>query len=81
MKKRSRCSALALAALVGLAACQAGGDPSAAEKADEKVVPDRPAPAISDPASPSPVGTDIGTLERDTSAGRVANDSMAVPGR
>ena len=74
--------ALVLAALAGLPACQSGEQGSAAEEAAQGTsVPDRPAPAISDPASPTPVGTDVGTLERDTSASPVADDSMAIPGR
>lgn len=63
-----------------LAACQGGAD-EAGEIAppDGSVAPDRPAPAISNPSSPTPVGTDVGSVQRDTSAGRVANDSMALP--
>lgn len=78
--KTSSCFALAAAALLGLAACGQGEEAPAADAPEGRSVPDRPAPAISDPASPAPVGTDVGTLERDTSGAPVANDSVAVPG-
>ena len=78
---RIRGTALALAMLAGLAACQGENPAVEAEPGEATTAPDRPAPAISNPASPAPVGTDVGSVERDTSAGRVANDSMAVPGR
>lgn len=70
------------AAVVGFGACQGGGEAAGEpEPPSGQVAPDRPAPAISNPSSPSPVGTDVGTVERDTSAGQVANDSTAIPGQ
>jgi hypothetical protein len=76
-----RRSALALAILAGIAACQ-GENPSVQERPDEATAaPDRPAPALTNPGSPTPVGPAGGAVERDPSAGAVANDSMALPGR
>jgi hypothetical protein len=81
MMNRFRRTALAVAIVAGLAACQ-GENPSVeGDPGEATTAPDRPAPAISNPGSPAPVGTDVGAVERDTAAGSVANDSMAVPGR
>ena len=66
-------------ALVALAAACGQGEEQPPGEAT--VAPDRPAPALSNPASPTPVGTDVGAVERDTSGGVLANDSAALPGR
>ncbi|MBW3630530.1 MAG: hypothetical protein KY464_14695 [Gemmatimonadetes bacterium] len=78
---RFRRTVVALALLGALSACQGESEPAAGGPGEPTTAPDRPAPAFTDPGSPSPVGTDVGAVERDTSAGSVANDSMAVPGR
>lgn len=71
-----------LAILAGLSACGEPENPSdGTEAGGATAAPDRPAPALTNPASPAPVGTDVGAVERDTSLGGLANDSVAVPGR
>jgi hypothetical protein len=74
-------TALALALLAAVCGCQSENPAVAEDSGEATIAPDRPAPALTNPGSPTPVGTDVGSVERDTSAGRVANDSMALPGR
>lgn len=73
---------LAVLAVLALSAC---GEPEApadgTEPGGATTAPDRPAPAITNPGSPAPVGTDVGAVERDTSLGGLADDSVALPGR
>jgi len=85
---------LATAALLaGLAACQenkeapATNEPSEAPVAEAITpgapgapVPDAPAPAISNPASPTPEGTDVGAMGADATAAPLPGDT-ATAGR
>lgn len=75
MKRKQLATALLMA--LTASACQGGEQ----QPEETGVAPDRPAPAISNPQSPTPVGTDVGSVSRDTSGGVVANDSVAVPNR
>lgn len=77
---KHRLSAIAVAALVALGACQgkkeapAAGEPSGTASP----VPDAPPPAISNPASPSPVGTDVGAVGTDATATAPRGDTSAT---
>jgi hypothetical protein len=72
----------AVAALVGLAAC-GGGDteqqaaPGENPEINTTPVPDQPAPAITNPASPSPTGTDVGATGNDATAAPAPGDTAA----
>ena len=83
----------AAALLAALAACQENQEAPATNEPSEApvpeattpgapgaVVPDAAAPAISNPASPTPEGTDVGAMGSDATAAPLAGDT-ATAGR
>ncbi|MDP9348871.1 MAG: hypothetical protein M3P24_07005 [Gemmatimonadota bacterium] len=80
--RKNRLFTFALAALVGLAACGGGdseqeADPGENPEINTTPVPDQPAPAITNPASPSPTGTDVGAVGNDVTTAPAPGDTAA----
>lgn len=68
---KNRLSIFAVAALVGLAACggnQEEQQDEARESTTASPTGDAPPAAITNPASPAPIGTDVGTVGTDATA-------------
>ncbi|HEV2148202.1 MAG TPA: hypothetical protein VGR37_12430 [Longimicrobiaceae bacterium] len=87
--QKNRLAIVAAAALLGLAGCQENKEAPATNELSEAPtreavtpagapVPDAPAPAITDPASPTPEGTDVGAMGADATATVRTGDTAAV---
>lgn len=69
---KNRLSVVALAALIGLSACGGNQDEQqdeARESTTASPTGNAPPAAITNPASPAPIGTDVGAVGTDATAG------------
>lgn len=77
-------SVAAVAALIGLGACGGGQDEQGVTEEDNvrttPISTDAPPAAISDPASPPPIGTDVGAVGADATAAPATADTAAHTG-
>jgi hypothetical protein len=65
---KNHLSVVVLAALIGFSACGGNQEEQARESTTASPAGDAPPAAITNPASPAPIGTDVGTVGTDATA-------------